>query len=196
MKHSLLVLLLLCSLLTLGCEQHKEGEVAGHSDTTASTLLPGKSSPSEDSSTLAPDSATEVVDQQSRQPSREVKDSAKQETKPKVPQPEKKNEVTGESGECGEITEERIKAGETIFAGKGNCYTCHKGKGTGSALGPDLTDKTWIQISGDYASIVRNIRTGVPAPIEYPTPMPAMGGGTLTEEEICAVGAYVWSLSR
>ncbi|MCE2504087.1 MAG: cytochrome c [Chlorobi bacterium] len=100
------------------------------------------------------------------------------------------------SDECGEITEARIRKGATIYSDKGNCVNCHKGDGTGTPLGPDLTDQTWINISGDYLSIVENIRNGVQLPVEHPTPMPAMGGGELTDEEVSAVAAYVWSLSH
>ena len=97
-------------------------------------------------------------------------------------------------GVCDEPTVERIAQGKTIYAGKGNCGNCHAADATGGALGPDLTDKLWIHINGDYTSIARNIRNGVPLPEEYPTPMPARGGGNLSDEEICAVAAYVWSL--
>lgn len=100
------------------------------------------------------------------------------------------------SDECGTVDDEMIHRGEVLFSGKGNCSTCHKGDGTGSAIGPDLTDSTWLNIEGDFESIARNIRNGVPLPIEHPTPMPAMGGAKLTDEQICDLAAYVWSLSE
>ena len=97
-------------------------------------------------------------------------------------------------GVCDEPTPERIAQGKIVYAGKGNCGNCHAADATGGALGPDLTDKLWIHINGDYTSIARNIRNGVPLPEEYPTPMPAGGGGDLSDEDVCAVAAYVWSL--
>ncbi len=95
---------------------------------------------------------------------------------------------------CGTITDEMIHQGAVLFSGKGNCSTCHKGDATGTPLGPDLTDNTWLQISGDYPSIIKNIKEGVQLPVEYPTPMPAMGGAKLTDQQICELAAYVWSL--
>ena len=97
---------------------------------------------------------------------------------------------------CGTITDTMIYQGEVLFSGKGNCQTCHKGDGTGTPLGPNLTDETWLNISGDYPSIISNIKEGVQLPIEHPTPMPPMGGAKLNEEEICALAAYVWTLNR
>ena len=97
---------------------------------------------------------------------------------------------------CGTITDEMIHQGEILFSGKGNCSTCHKGDATGSPIGPNLTDNEWIQISGDYPSIITNIKEGVPLPVEYPTPMPAMGGAKLNDQEVCALAAYVWSLNK
>lgn len=128
---------------------------------------------------------------------KELSDTVMQEKKEDpVDSTKKEVPVKENDSECGEITEARIKAGSTIFSGKGNCSTCHKGDGTGTPLGPDLTDQTWINVSGDYSSIIENVRNGVQLPIEHPTPMPAMGGGKLTEEELCEVAAYVWSLSH
>ena len=147
-----------------------------------------------ESSEIAHDSSTMTV---TKQEENDTRDTVTQE-KNEVPADSVKKvvPVKGNSDECGDVTKDRIKAGATVFSGNGNCSTCHKGDGTGTPLGPDLTDQTWINISGDYSSIIENVRNGVQLPIEHPTPMPPMGGGTLTEEEICAVAAYVWSLSH
>jgi mono/diheme cytochrome c family protein len=86
--------------------------------------------------------------------------------------------------------------GEELFRGRANCYTCHAMDGTGTQLGPDLTDGRWVNIQRrDLGLIEENIRTGVARPIEHPAPMPPMGGARLTDEEIRAVAAYVYAIS-
>jgi mono/diheme cytochrome c family protein len=91
-------------------------------------------------------------------------------------------------------TAEDVTAGQQIFTTVGNCYTCHGPDATGTALAPNLTDAEWINVSGDFASIQELIRTGVPTPKQHPAPMPAMGGATLSDDQVRQVGAYVWSL--
>lgn len=97
---------------------------------------------------------------------------------------------------CTEATPELITQGRTVFIGRGNCISCHGANGKGNALGPDLTDDKWLHISGDIPSIADIVRKGVTLVVEHPSPMPAMGGSKLTDEQICAVSAYVWSLTH
>lgn len=89
--------------------------------------------------------------------------------------------------------------GQQIFAGSGLCFTCHGSDATGTALGPDLTDGQWLWIdtaAGDLdVQLATLIRTGVSQPKEYPAPMPAMGGGQLSDAQIDAVAAYILSLN-
>ena len=198
---AVVMVLLLFSLLSFRCSREDRADHSEHSDTTA-MATPEKieggieNLAAGDSAAQSEGTSTEHSAHQSSEPKDSVAKQKQVETQPSDNSVEEKRGVTGEDEACGEITDARIKAGATQFVGKANCFTCHKGNGTGSALGPDLTDNTWIHISGDYSSIIDNIRTGVKLPIEYPTPMPAMGGAKLTDEEVCAVAAYVWSLSR
>lgn len=99
-------------------------------------------------------------------------------------------------GGCTEATPELVTQGRTVFIGRGNCISCHGANGKGNALGPDLTDDKWLHISGDIPSIADIVRKGVTLVVEHPSPMPAMGGSKLTDEQICAVSAYVWSLTH
>lgn len=85
--------------------------------------------------------------------------------------------------------------GKAIYTGKGLCSNCHGPDGKGTALGPDLTDDTWLNIDGSEASILELVKKGVLQPKEYPAPMPPMGGAVLTDEEVAAVAKYVDSLS-
>lgn len=99
------------------------------------------------------------------------------------------------------ITSEMVALGNEIFHGRRDnaiCYTCHGMDATGGpgGLGPNLTDKEWLNTDGSYGGIISTIRTGVPQPVNAPAPMPPMGGATLSEESLRAVAAYVYSLSH
>lgn len=94
------------------------------------------------------------------------------------------------------VTAAMVAEGETIFAGAGICFTCHLQGGVGGPLAPDLTDDVWLNIDGSYESIVQNIMTGVPEPKEHPGLMLPKGGAPLTDDQVNAVGAYVWTLSN
>lgn len=88
---------------------------------------------------------------------------------------------------------------ETLALGRSGfvvCTVCHGLDAEGTALGPSLTDSTWIHVPADIDSIAGLIRTGVSRPTEFPIPMPAMGGGDFDEEQLRAVATYVYALSR
>lgn len=94
------------------------------------------------------------------------------------------------------VTPEMVAAGQALFTGAGICFSCHMEGGVGGPTAPDLTDDQWLNIDGSYASIVDNIMTGVAEPREFPAPMPPKGGSAITDEEVQAVAAYVWTLSN
>lgn len=91
------------------------------------------------------------------------------------------------------VTAEMVAAGESSF---GLCAACHGPGGRGSAVGPALNDGEWIHISGEYDEIVGIITSGVAQPRQYPAPMPAMGGGSFTEEQVREIAAYVYAISH
>lgn len=98
------------------------------------------------------------------------------------------------------ITPALIAHGDSIFHGKiggGTCYVCHgqDAKGT-QGLAPDLTAGKWLNGDGSYAFIVNTVQRGVPNPKESPAAMPPMGGANLAADQVRAVAAYVYSLSR
>ena len=76
------------------------------------------------------------------------------------------------------------------------CAPCHGAEGVGTQLGPPLHDPEWIGISGDFEEIQRVIRDGVPAPQEYPIPMPRGGGGNFDDNQIRAISTYVYVMSH
>jgi mono/diheme cytochrome c family protein len=94
------------------------------------------------------------------------------------------------------VTQAMVDEGKTLFHGAGICYTCHGQDGVGTTgLGPALNDATWLHSDGSYDAIVTQIINGVTA-TESTTgvAMPAKGGSAITDEQVRAVAAYVYSL--
>jgi len=94
------------------------------------------------------------------------------------------------------VTPEMVARGETIFTGAGICYTCHMQGGVGGPLAPNLTDDQWINIDGSYPAIVQLVTTGVPEPEQHPGLMLPKGGSNISDDDVRAVAAYVWTLSH
>lgn len=94
------------------------------------------------------------------------------------------------------VTVAMAREGQDIFHGEGVCVTCHLRQGAGGPLAPDLTDDVWLNIDGEYESIVNIVTTGVPQPIEHPGQMLARAGTSITDDQVRAVAAYVYTLSR
>lgn len=188
----LLPLAVFFALPTTGCNNtHEQTESNSNTDSTPNTS-PDNTPPTfqaVDSSTDSTENSSTPTTEQQTQP-----DTTTNDQPPAKAQDETDTKARPSTDVCGTITDEMIHQGAVLFSGKGNCSTCHKGDATGTPLGPDLTDNTWLQISGDYPSIIKNIKEGVQLPVEYPTPMPAMGGAKLTDQQICELAAYVWSL--
>ena len=96
-------------------------------------------------------------------------------------------------------TKEMVALGDRIYHGQvggATCVGCHGAAGTGTTLGPNLTDTEWLWSDGSYRAIAKTITTGVPEPKQYRSPMPPMGGAQLTPDQVSAVAAYVWALSH
>ena len=94
------------------------------------------------------------------------------------------------------VTPELIASGKTVFESTAPCYTCHGMDGSGSALAPNLRDTTWVHSDGSLQGIENTVRSGVLQPKQFPSPMPPMGGAQLSNEQVRAVAAYVYSLSH
>ena len=94
------------------------------------------------------------------------------------------------------VTPAAIALGDSLFHSKGNCYACHGANAQG-VVGPNLTDAEWIHSDGSYDAIVKQITTGVPKEeSKSGIPMPPKGGSTITDDEVKAVAAYVYSLGH
>ncbi len=96
------------------------------------------------------------------------------------------------------VTPAMVKEGESIFQGAGLCSACHGQDAKGiPSLGADLTDQKWLHSKGTYDDIVKQILTGVTADQSTTgTVMPPKGGSNITDAQVKAVAAYVWTLSR
>lgn len=97
---------------------------------------------------------------------------------------------------CPDIDQDLVDRGKEVYTGAGSCFTCHGGDATGGQLGPDLTDDRWLNVDGSYGSVAGVIQTGVSEPQQFPAPMPPMGGAGLSQGQVCAVAAYIYSLSH
>lgn len=94
------------------------------------------------------------------------------------------------------VTPATIAQGKKLFSGDGLCFSCHGPEAKG-LVGPDLTDGTWLIGKGTFDEIVVRIVEGVPAgKSKSGVVMPPKGGAKLKDEQVRAVAAYVWSLSR
>lgn len=97
------------------------------------------------------------------------------------------------------VTAEQIALGNRIYHGQergGTCAGCHGADGKGSTIGPALTGPNWLWVDGSMASIAKIVSDGVPTPKEYQTGMPAKGGAELSQADVDAVAAYVWTLGQ
>ena len=94
------------------------------------------------------------------------------------------------------VTAAMVEEGKGIFAGPGLCSSCHGPDGTGTPIAPALNDDKWLHIDGEYPNIVTLVTTGVATPKEHPVPMAPKGGTGLSDDQVKAVSAYVWSLTH
>ncbi|HEX9563883.1 MAG TPA: c-type cytochrome [Gemmatimonadaceae bacterium] len=98
------------------------------------------------------------------------------------------------------ITPQMIALGDSIFHGLvavGTCQSCHGEDATGpTGVAPNLTDSEWLNGDGSWEFIYNTVMTGVMAPKKFPGLMLPMGGSGLTQDQVRAVSAYVYSLSH
>jgi mono/diheme cytochrome c family protein len=92
------------------------------------------------------------------------------------------------------VTTEMVATGQQLYGTV--CVACHGAAGVGTPLAPALNDQDWIHIGGELDEIIQITEAGVTQPREYPAPMPRMGGAHFSQEQLRAIGAYVYALSR
>ncbi len=96
------------------------------------------------------------------------------------------------------VTAAMVTEGEKLFKGAGLCSACHGADAKGMpGVGANLTDSEWNYSKGTYDDIVKQVLSGVP-PEKSKTGavMPPKGGSQLTDAQVKAVAAYVWTLSH
>ena len=94
------------------------------------------------------------------------------------------------------VTPAAIAEGDSIYHKDGLCYACH-GTNAEGAVGPNLTDAEWLHGDGSFDMIVATVTSGVPAEkAKKGIPMPPKGGSSITDDQVKAVAAYVYSLSH
>ena len=96
------------------------------------------------------------------------------------------------------VTAAMVAEGQQVYLGAGICMACHGLDGTG-LIGPDLTDAEWLIGDGEYQTLVDQIIEGVTAD-QATNPlgaiMPPRGGAGISDAQVEAVAAYIWTLSR
>jgi mono/diheme cytochrome c family protein len=97
-------------------------------------------------------------------------------------------------------TAANIALGDSLFHA-GSCQRCHGQKGVGAQNGPSLVATPWLHSTGSFDEIAATITTGVPrANIKDASRRfqmnPRGGPMNLTDAQVQAVAAYVWSISR
>ena len=87
-------------------------------------------------------------------------------------------------------------AGDSIYHGRGRCFTCHGGRGAGLPnLGPDLRDAEWLHGDGSLRFVQATVLAGIAAPQRAPIGMPSFAN-VLSEGDAFRVAAYIYSLSH
>ena len=105
-------------------------------------------------------------------------------------------QASPETPAAGASSSALIARGDAVFHGPGNCYACHGNKGEG-LVGPNLTDTEWIHSKGTLEDIEAQITHGVSKEeSKSGIPMPPKGGSAISDEDVTACAAYVYSLSQ
>jgi mono/diheme cytochrome c family protein len=100
------------------------------------------------------------------------------------------------AGAGASYTPEMVTKGDSLFHSSGNCYACHGSKAEG-LVGPNLTDAEWLHSKGTYDDIVAQIHKGVPKEeSKSGIVMPPKGGANLSDDDVKAIAAYVYSLGH
>jgi len=91
-----------------------------------------------------------------------------------------------------------IRAGDSLFHGKGNCFACHGADATGLPNAGSALTMGLNFVPTEWRPIDSLITAGIPDPITRSAiAMPARGGKSdLTREETGEIAAYVWAISQ
>jgi mono/diheme cytochrome c family protein len=119
----------------------------------------------------------------------QTSDAAATPAKPEAPAP-------ASPGAAASYSPELVAKGDALFHASGNCYACH-GSNAEGLVGPNLADAEWVHSKGSYDEIVAQINHGVTKEeSKSGIVMPPKGGATLSDDDVNAIAAYVYSLSH
>jgi len=94
------------------------------------------------------------------------------------------------------VTPEVVTRGKSLYNGAGLCMACH-GPIAKGMTGPDLTDSTLLHYDGSYEGLIKVVTTGIDDKASKTGQiMPAKGGSAMSDDEVKAVAAYVWTLRK
>ena len=94
------------------------------------------------------------------------------------------------------VTQAMVDKGNEVFHKQGLCYACH-GQDAKGLVGPNLADDVWLHSKGSYEELVAQVTKGVTKEeSKSGVPMPAKGGSSISEDDVKAVAAYIYSLSH
>jgi mono/diheme cytochrome c family protein len=178
-------------------------------DTTAAAPAPA---PATDSTAAAPGAGAATTNPSAAAPPSKSTTGATKPTSKPAPKPAGDSSAAGQdTGKAaaagksaakpaaGAPTPQQVALGDSIFHGLaagGTCTACHGQDAKGTAVAPNLTDSEWLNGDGSYQFIVTTVTNGVPKPKQHPAPMPPKGGAALSDDQVKAVAAYVYSLSH
>jgi len=96
-----------------------------------------------------------------------------------------------------EVTDSAVARGAQVFRGSANCVACHGARGEGTTDGPSLADGVWLRGRGTYRELLEQVVHGTSRK-ESATgvPMPMRGWSGINDDDVRAVAAFVWALSR
>lgn len=87
-------------------------------------------------------------------------------------------------------------AGDSLYHGRGRCFTCHGPLGAGVAnLGTSLRGPDWLDGDGSLTALMETIRNGVASPVRSSIPMPGYAS-MLTPRQVYQLAAYTYTLSH
>lgn len=97
------------------------------------------------------------------------------------------------------VTPAQVATGRAIFLGEargGTCAGCHGSDGRGSMAGSPLIGPRFLWSDGSVDGLAATIASGVANPRRTSGAMPPKGGAALSDADVRAVAAYVWTLAH
>jgi len=96
-----------------------------------------------------------------------------------------------------DATDSAVARGGALFHGSAGCAACHGDTAIGTDVAPPLTGALWLNGPGTYTWLIEQITHGIPAHRTMSgLAMPMRGWSNMSDDEVRAVAAYVWAITR